>query len=160
MNNLNIETEGTEEEATEGLEDALGMELDQDGEGGGEEEEQGYGTERVLGALDFITQDAEPSRETLVGACNGFNKLSRLEMLWTVQHHWPARARFAFNWYRHWAPFLLRQPGEPPVTILIREGVNQGDPLSMLLYGIILVPLAKELRAANLRFLSPFYASL
>ena len=50
------------------------------------------------------------------------------------------------------------QTGEPPVTILSREGVTQGDPLSMVLYRITLVPLAEELRAATGRLLSPFYA--
>ena len=53
---------------------------------------------------------------------------------------------------------LLHQPGEPPVTILILEGVTQGDPLSMILYGITLVPLAEELIAADLGLHSPFYA--
>ena len=70
-------------------------------------------------------------------------------MLWTVRHLWPAGAIFAFNCYKHWAQLLLRQPGELPVTILSREGVTQGDPLFMVLYGIILVPLAEELRAAD-----------
>ena len=78
-------------------------------------------------------------------------------MMWTVQHHWPAGARFAFNCCRHWAQLLLRQPGEPPVTILIREGVTQGDPLSMVLYGITLVPLAEYLKAADPGLLSAFY---
>ena len=63
-----------------------------------------------------------------------------------------------FNCYRHWAQLLLRQPGEPPVTILSREGVTQGDPISMVLYGITLVPLAEKLRAADLGLLLPFYA--
>ena len=94
----------------------------------------------------------------LVDARNGFNKLSRLAMLWTVQHRWPVGVRFAFNCYRHWAQLLLRQTGEPPVTILSREGVAQGDPLSMVLYGITLVPIAEELRAADLGLLSLFYA--
>ena len=94
----------------------------------------------------------------LVDSHNGFNELSRLAMLWTVRHRWPAGARFAFNCYKHWAQLLLRQPGEPPVTILSREGVTQGDPLSMVLYGITLVPLTKELRAADTGLLSPFYA--
>ena len=39
-----------------------------------------------------------------------------------------------------------------------REGVTQGDTLSMVLYGITLVPLAEELRAAEPGLLSPFYA--
>ena len=77
-------------------------------------------------------------------------------MLWTVCHPWPVGARFAFNFYRHWAQLLLRQPGEQPVTILIREGVTQEDPSRW--YVITLVPLAKELRAADPGLLSPFYA--
>ena len=47
--------------------------------------------------LRILTQDAEPSGKTLVDAHNGFNELSRLAMLWTVRHRWPAGARFAFN---------------------------------------------------------------
>ena len=48
--------------------------------------------------------------------------------------------------------------GEPPVTILSIEGVTQVDPISMVFYGITLVPLAEELRAADPGLLSPFYA--
>ena len=124
----------------------------------GEVKKGGEGNPRALGALEFLTHDAEPSRTTLVDAHTGFNDLSRLSMLWTVRHRWPAGARFAFNCYRHWAQLLLRQPGEPPFTILIRKGVTQGDPLLMVLYGITLVPLAEELRAADTGLLSPFYA--
>ena len=79
-------------------------------------------------------------------------------MLWTVRHRWQAGARFSFNFYKHWAQLLLRQLGELPVTILSREGVTQGDPLSMVLYGITLVPLAEELRSADPGLISPFYA--
>ena len=38
---------------------------------------------KALGDQEFLTQDAEPSLTTLFDACNGFNKLSRLAMLWT-----------------------------------------------------------------------------
>ena len=34
----------------------------------------------------------------------------------------------------------------------------QGDPLSMVFYGITFVPLAEDLRTADLGLLSPFYA--
>ena len=85
----------------------------------------------------------------LVDDRNGFNDLIRLAMLWTVRHRWTMGSRFALNCYMHWEKLLLRQPGEPPVTILIREGVNQGDPLSMVLHGITLVPLSEELRPAD-----------
>ena len=95
---------------------------------------------------------------TLDDARNGFIELSRLAMLCTVRYRWTAGARFAFNCYKYWAQLLLRQPGELPVTILIREGVTQGDSLSMVLYGITLAPLAEELRAADPGLLPPFYA--
>ena len=60
------------------------------GDGGSEGEDGGEGTQRALEDLEFLTQDAEPSGTTLVDAHNGFNKLSRLAMLWTVRHRWPA----------------------------------------------------------------------
>ena len=115
------------------------------------------GNKEALVALEFLTLDAEPSVTTLIDARNGFNKLSRLSMLWTVRHRWTAGAMFMFNCYRHWAQLLICHPGEPPVTILIQEGVTQGYPLSMVLYGITLVPLAKELRVSDLGLLYPFY---
>ena len=98
------------------------------------------------------------SRKTLVDSSNGFNKLSLLAMLWTVRHRCPAGARFVLNFYMHWAQRIFRHPVEPPVTIMGQEGVTQGYPLSMVLYGITLVPLDEELRAADTGLLSTFYA--
>ena len=84
--------------------------------------------------------------------------LFRVVMLWTVQHHWPASARFDFNCYKHWAKNILIRPGEEPVIILSREGVTQGNPLNMVLYRITLVPLAEDLCVAAPDFLARFYA--
>ena len=56
------------------------MKEDRDREG----KEAGERTLGALGAVEFLTR-------------NGLNGLSRLAMLWTVQHRWPAGARFAFN---------------------------------------------------------------
>ena len=58
------------------------MEEDRDSEG----KEEGEGTQRALESLESLTQDAEPNGTTLVDARNGFNKPSRLAMLWTVRH--------------------------------------------------------------------------
>ena len=124
---------------------------------GNEGEEESDGTLRALGALEFLNQDADPSGTTLVDARNGFNELSRLEMLRTVRKHWPEGAMFAFNLYRHSAQFLLRQPGELPVTILSQEAITRRDPLLMVLYVITLVPLAEGLILADPGILSPFY---
>ena len=89
LNNLTIKTAGTAEEAAEGLEVALGMatqEMEVEEDRGSDGEDEGRGNQRALGALEFLTQEAEPSRTTLVDARNGFNKLSRLKMLWNVRH--------------------------------------------------------------------------
>ena len=40
----------------------------------------------VLESTGLLTQDADPGGTTLVDARNGFKKLSRLAMLWTVRH--------------------------------------------------------------------------
>ena len=86
LNNLTIETAGTEEEAVESLGAALSMEMEVNGEGEVEGEEGVEGTQRSMGALESLIQEAEPSRTMLVDARNGFNKLRRLAMLWIVQH--------------------------------------------------------------------------
>ena len=89
------------------------MDIDGDveDEGVGKGEKEGAGSLQALGALEFLTQDAELSETTLVDARNGFKELSWLAMLWTVRHRWPVGARFSFNCYRHWAQLLLHQPG-------------------------------------------------
>ena len=85
---------------------------------------------------------------------NGFNNLSRLAMMWTVRHRWPGGARFDFNCYRHSVQLLVRRPGEVETEILlIKEGVTQGNPLSMVLYGLILSVLAEQIRVEYPGFL-------
>ena len=88
-----MDTSGAEEEADNNVEMALDMEVD----GGGEGEEEGEGTLRSLEATEFLSQYAEPSGTTLVDSRNGFNKLSRVALLWTVRHRWLAGSRSVFN---------------------------------------------------------------
>ena len=97
LNNLTIETTGTEEVAVEVLVAELQMEIKEEGEVDSEVKEEGDGTHGSLVDLEFLTQDAEPIGTTLVDAHNGFKELSRLAMIWTVRHRWPAGARFTFN---------------------------------------------------------------
>ena len=83
----------------------------------------------------------------LADAANGFNNLSRLAMLWTVAHRWPQASRFAFNCYRHFSQLVIRVPGDrTPTKILSKEGVTQGDPMAMPLYGISVAVLADQLK--------------
>ena len=73
----------------------------------------GEGNLRALGAIELLTQDVETIGAMLVDARNGFNELIRVEILWTVRHHWTAGARFAFKCYRHWAQLLIFHLGYP-----------------------------------------------
>ena len=158
LGHLIIETAGIEEELAEALDTVLRVEIEEEGEINGEGKVGGEETQGELGAIEFLTQEAEPTGTTLVDSRNGFNELSRLAMLWTVHHCWPAGTRFMFNCYRQWAQLVLRQPRELPVTILSREGVTQEDSLLMLLYRTTPITLAEELREADLILLSPFHA--
>ena len=121
------------------------MDIKEEGKG----EEEGYGNLRSLGAVEFLTQEAEQGRTMLVDTHIGFNELSRLAMLWTLRHRWPDEAK-------HWAQLLLRHTWNITVTILIQDGVTHRELILMVLYGITLVLLADELRAADPGILSPF----
>ena len=66
--------------------------------------------------------------------------------------------RFAFNAYRHQHRLYVRRAGLAALVILSMEGVTQGDPLAMALYGIALLPLIEHLRSRHPRVLQPWYA--
>ena len=83
ISNLRIETAGTEEEATEGLEEALRMEVEE--YGGSKGKEGGGGTQHTLETREFLTKDAEPSGTMLVDAHNGFNELSLVAWMPYIQ---------------------------------------------------------------------------
>jgi len=100
----------------------------------------------------------QPYATLLVDACNGFNELSRKAAMWTVRHRWPSGSRFAFNCYRHAAQLVIHRSGRPGSVILSQEGVTQGDPISMVIYGVALTPLTESVRAAQPNTLQAWYA--
>jgi len=89
---------------------------------------------------------------------NGFNRLSRIASMWTVRHRCPKLFIFYFNCYRHHTRLLVRRPGQAPYVILSKEGVTQGCPLAMDIYGIGLLPMVERLREAEPDLLQPWYA--
>jgi hypothetical protein len=108
---------------------------------------------------DGEEEESDPYVVLLVDATNGFNKLGRKAALSTVRHKWATGTRFAFNCYRHSATLILRHPGCPDCyTLQSREGVTQGDPLAMVIYGLALAPLLHDLRVRHPSVLQPWYA--
>jgi hypothetical protein len=83
----------------------------------------------------------------LIDANNAFNEQNRMSMLYTVQHEWPTGARIVFNCYKHWATLVLRGNNGTGTFIFSKEGVTQGDPLSMFAYRIGILPLNCLLKA-------------
>ena len=103
--------------------------------------------------------DGDPIVTVLVDARNGFNELNRANMLWTVRHLWSKGARFAFNCYKRQSRLYLRHRTSHKCSILrSKEGVTQGDPLSMVLYGLAMTPLGRRLRELHPTVTQPWYA--
>ena len=74
-----------------------------------------------------------------------------------MRHHWPTGGEVRVQLLQALGATSPPPAGGAPVTILSREGVTQGDPLSMVQYGITLAPLEEGLRAADPGLLLPFY---
>jgi len=105
-----------------------------------------------------VVESGQPYTTLLVDARNGFNELSCKVAMWTIRHQWPNGSRFAFNCYRHAAQLVIRRNGRPCSIILSQEGVTQGDPISMVIYGVALMPLTETVRAAQPDILQAWYA--
>ena len=103
-------------------------------------------------------EDDEPKALLLVDARNGFNEIGRIACLFTTRYRWAQGARFAFNCYRHQSQLFVRNPGRECIILASKEGVTQGDPLSMVLYGLALTPLAESLLAGEPRLMQAWYA--
>ena len=104
----------------------------------------------IEGAIHAITDLFEEHRDwpsgwgvLLVDASNAFNSLNRAALFWNVRILWPRCSRFFFNTYRGWAPLIVRDTDE---FLFSREGVTQGDPLSMFLYAVGTLPLIQSLK--------------
>ena len=78
----------------------------------------------------------------LIDASNAFNCINRYAALWNSRILWPSCSLFMFNTYRGWAPLTIMDSSE---LLYSREGVTQGDPLSMFIYAVATIPLITQL---------------
>jgi hypothetical protein len=81
-------------------------------------------------------------------ARNGFNEIHCYLMMWNVRHRWAKGSQFAFNCYRHCNLIIVRQGNGKTANVIVhKEGLSQGDPLVMILYGVALLPMAERLKS-------------
>jgi hypothetical protein len=107
------------------------------------------GVEGAIHAMQHMWELHKAEEEwgfLLIDARNAFNEQNRTAMLWTVRHEWPSGARFTFNCYKHWGTLVIRNNNGTGTFIYSKEGVTQGDPLSMFAYGVGLLPLIRALK--------------
>ena len=78
----------------------------------------------------------------LVDEANAFNSLNRTAMLLHAHVFWPLCAHFLFKTYRGWLVLVLRGSS---TYLYSKEGVTQGDPLSMFMYVIETFPLTRSI---------------
>ena len=69
----------------------------------------------------------------LVDARNLFKKINFTTMIWHVRNNWKTSGRFCFNTYWHWKVLELRGN---ELTVHPKEGVTQGGPLDVIIYGL------------------------
>ena len=78
----------------------------------------------------------------MVDASNAFNSLNHTAMLLHAHVLWPHCARYLFNTCQGWSMLIIRGTSE---CLVSKEGVTQGDPLSMFMYAIGTLPLIRSL---------------
>ena len=85
----------------------------------------------------------------IIGARNEFNKDNQIAMLWAAQFEFPSGAWFAFNCYRHWATLAIRACDGTGNFLFSKKGVTEGETLTMVEYGLGILPLIRELRKVH-----------
>ena len=89
---------------------------------------------------------------------NTFNEENRTDMLWAVRFECPSGVLFIFNCCRHWATLVIRAGDGTGHFIFSKEGVTQGDPITMVAYELGILPLIHELRQTHPGVTQPWYA--
>ena len=86
----------------------------------------------------------------LIDAQNDFDEETQTAMIWEVWYEWSISV--------HWATLVVRNSEGSGHFLHRKEEMNQGDPVSMIDYGIGVPPLIRELRDAHPCVTQPCYA--
>ena len=86
----------------------------------------------------FKEHEGEGWGVLMIDATNAFNCINRQAALWNTRILWPSCSLFLFNTYRGWAPLVIKDSKE---LLYSKEGVTQGDPLSMFVYAVATIPM-------------------
>ena len=78
-------------------------------------------------------------------------------MVWAVWNEWPSGAQFKFNCYNHWATLVVRYVEGSGHFLHRKKGLTQGDPLAIIVYGIGILPIIRDLWDTP-RVTQPWYA--
>ena len=100
---------------------------------------QEAGCEAAVHAMKQVFESPDADAIILVDATNAFNTLNHENALRNIQHLYLPIAK-ALNTYRNDAQLFI--DGE---TLISQEGTMQGDPLTMAMYGIAIIPLIRRL---------------
>ena len=100
------------------------------------------GIESAIHAMRHIFLNPLSEGMLLIDAKNAFNSLNRQVALRNISVTCPTLATIAINTYREDIHLFIE--GE---TILSREGTTQGDPLSMAIYAVALMPLIEKVKS-------------
>ena len=77
-----------------------------------------------------------------VDARNAFNSVDHVAALWNARVLWRQCSRFLFNSYHGYARLFIQRSDH---FLLSKEGMMQGDPLSMMLYAVPVLLLIRSL---------------
>ena len=114
------------------------------------------GIEGAVHAMSSVFDDKAPEGwgMLLMDASNAFNSINRVSALWNARVLWPRASRFLFNSYRGYSPLIVAGTTE---TLYSKEGTTQGDPMAMLMYGVALMPLVRDLKSLQ-DYIQSWYA--
>ena len=94
----------------------------------------------------------------LVDSKNVFNKENRMKMLWDIWYKCPSDAQFTFKCCHHWDTLVVRDTGISGHFFYSKEGMTQGDSLSIIAYIIGIFSITHKLHNTQPQVTQTWYS--